>query len=151
MFGCGLTFGAKVPEKSPRFDTVCCGRGLPSACYCRLWVWRCRGSALTAARSNFHQAFYERERSSSVVDAFPRHQYHLMYQCIRRNYHNKHAEINPGKSTTLGILSGDICPTGGQASIAGYNILTEQVGLRLCRVRWCFGCLSYRSYLFYVL
>lgn len=32
-----------------------------------------------------------------------------------------------GKSTTLGILSGDISPTAGQASIAGHNILTEQV------------------------
>ncbi|CBJ29591.1 conserved unknown protein [Ectocarpus siliculosus] len=35
-----------------------------------------------------------------------------------------------GKSTTLGILSGDICPTRGKASIAGHDILTEQNQLR---------------------
>lgn len=35
--------------------------------------------------------------------------------------------LPPGKSTTLGILSGDICPTRGQASIAGHDILTDQV------------------------
>lgn len=33
----------------------------------------------------------------------------------------------PGKSTTLGILSGDVSPTQGNASIAGHDILTEQV------------------------
>lgn len=32
-----------------------------------------------------------------------------------------------GKSTTLGILSGDVSPTQGDASIAGHDILTEQV------------------------
>ena len=32
-----------------------------------------------------------------------------------------------GKSTTLGILSGDVLPTSGQASIAGHDVLTEQV------------------------
>ncbi|CAM9631586.1 unnamed protein product, partial [Hapterophycus canaliculatus] len=35
-----------------------------------------------------------------------------------------------GKSTTLGILSGDISPTSGHASIAGHDILTEQNQLR---------------------
>ena len=32
-----------------------------------------------------------------------------------------------GKSTTLGILSGDVSPSQGGASIAGHDILTEQV------------------------
>lgn len=32
-----------------------------------------------------------------------------------------------GKSTTLGILSGDIAPTSGEATIVGNDILTEQV------------------------
>ncbi|CAM9183085.1 unnamed protein product [Sphacelaria rigidula] len=35
-----------------------------------------------------------------------------------------------GKSTTLGILSGDISPTAGEATIAGHDILTEQSKLR---------------------
>ncbi|CAM9424100.1 unnamed protein product, partial [Ectocarpus fasciculatus] len=38
--------------------------------------------------------------------------------------------INGAGDTTLGILSGDICPTRGKASIAGHDILTEQNQLR---------------------
>ena len=38
--------------------------------------------------------------------------------------------LPPGKTTTLKMLSGDVLPSSGTATLAGYDVLTQQPEVR---------------------
>jgi ABC-type Na+ transport system ATPase subunit NatA len=55
--------------------------------------------------------------------------FHLSARCVVRCI-TLQGINGAGKTTTLKMLSGDLLPTSGTASIAGFDVITEQLQLR---------------------